>query len=718
MPNSKLFSFVRLAYLPALLGACTAAAPPLKPAKPPQAAAQPPTPKPAKERLLAALRQVERPRPLLELLQPEALAVLDTRLAALSPEQKEQLLHGELSSTMPLLHVRAGGGQGAAFLALAISPAALVELPSAFESAENASVAERSKRVQLARELQRRAAQHFLRDRVLDIANAPAAALPALVDVVTQAARAAARPDLERLALETAVDVGAGPDVMAELGSACAFDQDETCLSQAEKAVPESAPQHARLLKLRRALKLRSDGDPIVKGWALLQLGRYADAARALAPVSAKSKTDLRVATGLAVAAFEGSACPGLYTPASLPRLCADAIAIRPELASALSDMNSAWQSEGGRDAPSAEAYVGLAHVVPWVSALSLATSPASLERELTERHAAMARVLAALPEQKAFSVFAAAVTAGITAGLHAQHGERPQLESNRKQELWFGALGVEAPAPRLAVAAVLASDQSVAQLVPAAAPESLLPARAGILVWEASSGGEPGVVEQARAALAEQLTASPKGSTDAALAVLLLAELDAQVQPGERAYGTLAQVSSQLLGQSLPPELALRAVLDAAGALERLGRSADALGVLSKAAEIQAIPGPSADLLGVIRAEKLVLEWDQKKDPKRVALAKALFSLDLASASPALAAAVTAWSGQKPHSPTKVTLLEATAQSIGQPSAKLLSKGTLRGTSVSMRVSYDFQLGIEPALRFDPRLIPLVRADLIQKAL
>jgi hypothetical protein len=329
-----------------------------------------------------------------------------------------------------------------------------------------------------------------------------------------------------------------------------------------------------------------------------------------------------------------------------------------------------------------------------------------------------MARVLAELPEQKAFSVFAAAVTAGITAGLHAQHGERPQLDSNHKQELWFGALGVEAPAPRLAVAAVLASDQSIAQLVPAAAPEALLPARAGLLVWEASSSGEPSVIEQARSALAEQLKEAPRASTDAALAVLLLAELDAQAQPGERTYGTLAQVSSQLLGQSLPPELALRAVLDAAGALERLGRHADALGVLSKAAEIQAIPGPSADLLGVIRAEKLVLEWDQKKDPKRVALAKSLFTLDLASASPALAAAVTAWSGQKPNPPSKLTLLEATAQSIGQPSAKLLSKGTLRGTSVSMRVSYDFQSGIEPALRFDPRLIPLVRADLIQKAL
>ena len=47
-----------------------------------------------------------------------------------------------------------------------------------------------------------------------------------------------------------------------------------------------------------------------------------------------------------------------------------------------------------------------------------------------------------------------------------------------------------------------------------------------------------------------------------------------------------VGNIASQLIGDALPPDMALRAVLDAAGALERLGRTAEALGVLSKAAE------------------------------------------------------------------------------------------------------------------------------------
>src|SRR3954470_21530268 len=104
----------RRAVLPRLLGgamlavlpsACAASAPPLKPTALPAPKAAAPAPKPAKERLLIALRAVERPAPVLELLPAAAQALLDTRLKGLAPEQREQLLHGELAQAVPLLHL-------------------------------------------------------------------------------------------------------------------------------------------------------------------------------------------------------------------------------------------------------------------------------------------------------------------------------------------------------------------------------------------------------------------------------------------------------------------------------------------------------------------------------------------------------------------------------------------------------------------------------------
>lgn len=701
-----------------LLAGCARSALPVKPsalAKPVQAK---PQPKPPKERLLAALRNLERPGPVLEPLPPSIQTLLEARLTTLTAEQREQLLGGELAASMPLLHLKAGGSSGHALLVLATTPAASQEVPVAFELLGRVSDDDRLRLVRLAHDLAQRAALHFLRDRVLDVSGAPAAELPSLLQAIERAAIAAERPELVRLALETWVASGATAPVLARLGVACAYDQDDACVERALAAVPETDPMHARLVRAKKALDARRDGDPIVKTWSLLHLARYQDARLAVAPVAAKAKTDLRVAAALAVIAAEGTACPGLQPFVGTPRLCADALQARPGLTAALTELEQAWQSKAGRDASSIEAYVGLNHVVPWVSALSLASDAASLERDFVQRYQALSKVLAELPSEKPLAVFCAALAAGVSAGLHAPRGQRPSFDANQRQELWFAALGVEAAAPRLAVSSVLAADQSVLKLLPASAPSPLLPARAGLLVWEAASSNEGGVVESAKSALATQLNQAAPGSTESAAAVLLLAELDAATQPSERTHAALAQVASQLIGQPLPPELALRAVLDAAGALERMGRTADALGVLTKAAEIESLPGPAADLLSLIRAERLVLAWDAKRDPQRTTLAKELAALQLGAAPPTIAFVVGAWGNSKllrqGKRPPKALLEER----IGVRAAESMARGLLRGTRVSMRVSYTFQSGVTPEVAFDPMLVPLVRADLLQKAL
>src|SRR5688572_19390911 len=129
----------RLALLASLLGACAASIGAPKPSALAKPAARKPVPKPPKQRLLEALRAVERPGPVLEVLPPSIVKVLEARLAALTPEQREQLLSGELGAAMPLLHLKAGGSSGSALLALATSPAAANEVPVAFELAGQVS---------------------------------------------------------------------------------------------------------------------------------------------------------------------------------------------------------------------------------------------------------------------------------------------------------------------------------------------------------------------------------------------------------------------------------------------------------------------------------------------------------------------------------------------------------------------------------------------------
>jgi hypothetical protein len=398
--------------------------------------------------------------------------------------------------------------------------------------------------------------------------------------------------------------------------------------------------------------------------------------------------------------------------------LCADALRARPGLTSALADLEVAWQSRGGRDAASTEVYIGMVHVVPWVTELSAPLDKASLERSFGIRYQALSKVLAEVPSEKPLQVFCAALAAGVGLGLNAPEGERPRLDTTQKEELWFAALGVEAAAPRLAVSSLLAVDQSVTQLLPKSAPSSMLGAQAGLLAWEAADGADAAQLELAKATLAEQVARAAKGSNEGAAALLLLAELDALAAPSERSHRALAQVSSQLIGQPLPPELALRAVLDAAGALERLGKTSEALGVLTKAAEIESLPGPAAELLSLIQAEKLVLEWDAKKDPARKALAKALGTIALDSSARAKAAVIGAYSSAKFLRQGKQLPKVLLAERIGARAAGTLGRGTLRATRVSLRVSYQFQSGVIPEVLFEPMLIPLVRPDLLQKAL
>ena len=145
--------FSRFALALVLLCGCAASTPSVKPSALAKPVAPKPPPKPARERLLAALRNVERPGPVLEVLPPSIVSVLESRLSTLDSAQREQLQGAELARSMPLLHLKAGGSSGHALLALATSPAATQEVPVAFELLGQVSDQDRLRLVKLAHDL-------------------------------------------------------------------------------------------------------------------------------------------------------------------------------------------------------------------------------------------------------------------------------------------------------------------------------------------------------------------------------------------------------------------------------------------------------------------------------------------------------------------------------------------------------------------------------------
>ena len=114
------------------------------------------------------------------------------------------------------------------------------------------------------------------------------------------------------------------------------------------------------------------------------------------------------------------------------------------------------------------------------------------------------------------------------------------------------------------------------------------------------------------------------------------------------------------------------------------------------------------------------MLEWSQTKDPDRKALAKALAALPASEPPPTIAFVVGAWGDPKVLRDGKLKQAPKAvlAERIGTRAAESMAKGIRRATRVSLRVAYSFQTGVTPEVTFEPMLVPLVRPELIQKAL
>jgi hypothetical protein len=285
----------------------------------------------------------------------------------------------------------------------------------------------------------------------------------------------------------------------------------------------------------------------------------------------------------------------------------------------ARSTLEAAWRSGAGRDDEAVEVYAALGHVIPWVHDTAAELSLGALSAEQGQ-----ARV-AALSTKIAEISAGAPKLAGLVLFLETVPRVEPHASGRRSaadaQALTARALALIssdtsrfAQAGVLAVAAALSHQQDIGPLLDAVPAQStaasLGVARTALEVWAAASTASAERMAAARAQLAAVMAQSLGTSLERSRLVLSVTEADALLDSSERSYQLLSRVSGQLLNENIPPELAFRAVLDAAGALAHGERFEQADRLLQGAVNAELPPDleRAHELLLLIRGYHLLL--------------------------------------------------------------------------------------------------------------
>ncbi|MEI9941366.1 MAG: hypothetical protein WDO69_29455 [Pseudomonadota bacterium] len=602
-----------------------------------------PAPKPApvapaagpRERLAQALRSIPRPAPVLSALPPSALSRLQARFAGLDAERKlaVQSDDGPLVETLPLLHLAAGGTSPRALYALATTSTGSQELAGilGIEHDPVASTPD-SARVSLVRELATRAALDFLRDRAADVAlHGKGTALASRL--VARAALTVGRRDLVLGSRELLLSVEPSAENRLEFAAELARSGDPARASQvlleaqADKRRPPSAAGLASTQRLIEAARVATaPGAPLdvssklARARAWLRLGRVEEARALLEHETEAAKTRLDLAAALAETLIDNPSCPELPPDVGGAALCAVAFHASAGEKRARVLLETAWQTGAGRDDEALEVYTALAHVIPWMhdTASDLAQGELRSEEGLARvarLHDQLVQISLAAPQMAGLALFLATVrpsssprASGLRSDAEAEALAARALTLAHTDTSRFAQAGV------LAVAAVLAHQRDVSPLVDALPAENTVPGlrlpRGALGVWLTASTGSRERLDAVRSELATIMTEGLGGPLERARMVLGVSEVGALLDSSERSYQLLSRVSGQLLSDNIPPDLALRAVLDASGALAQGQRFEQAAKILSGAAtaELPEELSRARDLLALIRGYELVL--------------------------------------------------------------------------------------------------------------
>ena len=729
------------------------------PAKTPEIPAQkaapapvvaPPTPG---ERLARALRSIPRPAPVLSALPPSALSRLRERFAGLDAERKlaVQGEDGPLVESLPLLHLSAGGSSPRALYALATSSSGSQELAGILGiEHDSAASTPDAARVVIVRELARRAALDFLRDRAADVAL-PGKGTALACRLVARAALAVGRRDLVLGAREVLLSVEPNGEnrleFAAELARAGDAARASEVLGEAE-GDKRRAPPAATLAATRELIemaRLANAAEPpadasskLQRARAWLRLGRV-DQARALLErelLPAHARLDL--AAALAETLIDNPSCPDLPPDVGGAALCAVSFRASDGVKRARALLDAAWNTGEGRDDEAIEVYTALAHVIPWVHDTASDLTRGALGAEesaarVGQLHEKLAQIALVAPKMAGLSLFLETVQASPSPrGSSARSKQQAQalvahaLALASKDTSRFAQAGV------LAVAAVLAQQGDVAPLVDALPIEGTAPGlrlpRAALDVWLTATTGSRERLETVRSELATIMAEGLGASLERARLVLGVSEVGALLESSERAYQLLSRVSGQLLSDNIPPDLALRAVLDASGALAHGQRFEQAAKILAGAANAELPPEMSRarDLLSLIRGYELVLEARNAPASTLPRLRPGLAALAAPVQSEAAAVWFELWNRELDAlereaecakkklkvCPPALTLRRNARRGLderlGTQASAVLMRGALPSVSFDAGFRFTVEKGLEPLILFDPSVLAI----------
>jgi hypothetical protein len=706
-----------------------------------------------RERLAQALRSIPRPAPVLAALPTSALSRLQMRLAGLDAERKlaVQTDDGPLVETLPLLHLAAGGTSPRALYALCTSSAGSQELAGilGIEHDTAASTPDLA-RVAIVRELSRRAALDFLRDRAADVAlRGKGTALASRL--VARAALAVGRRDLVLGARELLLSVEPNAENSLEFAAELARSGDASRASQVlteAQADKRRAPSSSTLADTRLLIEMARVANVseapadvssrLLRARAWLRLGRVEQARALLEPETEAAQGRLDLAAALSETLIDNPSCPDLPPDVGGAALCAASFQKSEGVERARALLAAAWQTGAGRDDEAIEVYTALAHVIPWMhqTAFELAGGALSGEESaarVKQLHDKLAQIALVAPKMAGLVLFFSTVHAPASArarGLWTK--AEAELLVQHAQTLASKDTSRFAQAGVLAVASAIAHQSDVSPLVDALPIEDTAPSlrltRASLDVWLSATTGSRERLETVRSELATVMAEGLGGPLERARLVLGVSEVGALLESSERAYQLLSRVSGQLLSDNIPPELALRAVLDAAGALAHGQRFEQAAKILSGAATAE-LPGElsrARDLLGLIRGYQLLLG---ARGAKASALPRLRADLAALAASAHGAAAVVwfeLWTREfealereadctkkklKACAPARALRRNARRDldaRLGSQASAVLIRGALPSGSFDAGFRFTVEKGLEPLIIFDPSVLSI----------
>ncbi|HEY4157504.1 MAG TPA: hypothetical protein VGM29_05380 [Polyangiaceae bacterium] len=686
-------------------------------------------------RLSALLRGIERPGPVLDALPASAGAALRARFAGLDAQRKLDASQedGPLAESMPLLHLVAGGNSPRALYALATTPAGTVELAGLLGAEAGGKSSPEQARIATVAELARRAALHFLRDRAADVPDLkkPSALVCRLIE---RAARTVERRDIALAALEALLEIEPRLDNQLDLAQARARELDVVGANEllhTASSDPKHAASPSKLRRVSREIELASElarAEPSmnlrVRARALLHLGRLSELRQLLSSRNTETENDLGLASALAAARLGGGSCPGLPPDVGTSALCATAFRDSADVKSSLALLERAWQSGQGRDDEAIEYYLAISRIVPWMhrtaSALELGqTSPDTGAADAKALSSELDATTVAAPRLASMSLFVTAMSGALDLSQTSNDDALfKKAQAIARDGSRFSEPGV------LAVAALLARRRNIAPLLdslPSTTEPS--PARVALGAWVGVTQGKRERMDAARSQLAEVMTDTGSGaSLERVKLVLSMAEGDAALDGSERAYQVLSRVAGQLLSESIPPDLAFRAVLDTAGSLSRGGRRDRALEIMHDAASAQ-VP---AELQGLHDLWRLVKGYERvlgraSSPTELAAVRKELAELGNPPIAPSTQLWLELWGhefdarlveAKCPRGSAacaaqarklRRVAKDALAARVGREAAPLIERGCLPGGSVNLAFGFSAEDGLTPLVNFDP---------------